>query len=89
MADWVSQVHHERVEIGPHLLRLVLDGPEGFASTGVPDTTPTLVAATASRTGSDFGGIAVYLTSDASNYHTGDTFVIDGGMFAGGIARRA
>jgi hypothetical protein len=30
-------------------------------------------------TGSDFGGIAVYLTSDASNYHTGDTFVIDGG----------
>jgi NAD(P)-dependent dehydrogenase (short-subunit alcohol dehydrogenase family) len=30
-------------------------------------------------TGGDFGGIAVYLTSDASNYHTGDTFVIDGG----------
>ena len=26
----------------------------------------------------DFGGIAVYLTSDASRYHTGDTFVIDG-----------
>ncbi len=30
-------------------------------------------------TGSDFGGIAVYLMSDASAYHTGDTFVIDGG----------
>lgn len=28
---------------------------------------------------SDFGGIAVYLTSDASAYHSGDTFVIDGG----------
>ena len=28
---------------------------------------------------SDFGGIAVYLMSSASNYHTGDTFVIDGG----------
>jgi NAD(P)-dependent dehydrogenase (short-subunit alcohol dehydrogenase family) len=28
---------------------------------------------------SDFGGIAVYLASDASRYHTGDTFVIDGG----------
>ncbi len=28
---------------------------------------------------SDFGGIAVYLASDASKYHTGDTFVIDGG----------
>lgn len=27
----------------------------------------------------DFGGIAVYLMSDASAYHSGDTFVIDGG----------
>lgn len=30
-------------------------------------------------TGDDFGGIAVYLASDASRYHTGDSFVIDGG----------
>ena len=30
-------------------------------------------------TGDDFGGIAVYIMSDASRYHTGDTFVIDGG----------
>ncbi len=30
-------------------------------------------------TGEDFAGIAVYLASDASRYHTGDTFVIDGG----------
>jgi hypothetical protein len=29
--------------------------------------------------GSDFGGIAVYLMSQASSYHTGDTFLIDGG----------
>jgi NAD(P)-dependent dehydrogenase (short-subunit alcohol dehydrogenase family) len=29
--------------------------------------------------GDDFGGVAVYLQSDASCYHTGDTFVIDGG----------
>ena len=28
---------------------------------------------------SDFGGIAVYLASDASAYHSGDTFIIDGG----------
>lgn len=28
--------------------------------------------------GSDFGGIAVYLAADASSYHSGDTFVIDG-----------
>jgi NAD(P)-dependent dehydrogenase (short-subunit alcohol dehydrogenase family) len=27
----------------------------------------------------DFGGVAVYLTSDASSYHSGDAFVIDGG----------
>lgn len=30
-------------------------------------------------TGEDFAGIAVYLLSDASRYHTGDTFIIDGG----------
>ena len=30
-------------------------------------------------TGDDFGGIGVYLMSDAALYHTGDTFVIDGG----------
>ena len=30
-------------------------------------------------TGADFGGIAVYLMSSASSYHTGDTFLIDGG----------
>ena len=29
--------------------------------------------------GDDFGGVAVYLAGDASRYHTGDTFVIDGG----------
>jgi NAD(P)-dependent dehydrogenase (short-subunit alcohol dehydrogenase family) len=26
----------------------------------------------------DFGGIAVYLASDASRYHSGDSFLIDG-----------
>jgi NAD(P)-dependent dehydrogenase (short-subunit alcohol dehydrogenase family) len=30
-------------------------------------------------TGEDFGGIAVYLMSSAARYHTGDSFVIDGG----------
>lgn len=29
--------------------------------------------------GDDFGGIAVYLMSSASSYHSGDTFLIDGG----------
>lgn len=32
-------------------------------------------------TGDDFGGIAVYLMSDASQYHTGAQFLIDGGFF--------
>jgi len=27
----------------------------------------------------DFGGLAVYLVSDSSGFHTGDTFIIDGG----------
>ena len=27
----------------------------------------------------DFGGMAVYLASDASRFHTGDSFLIDGG----------
>jgi NAD(P)-dependent dehydrogenase (short-subunit alcohol dehydrogenase family) len=30
-------------------------------------------------TGPDFAGIAVYIASDASSYHTGEDFVIDGG----------
>jgi NAD(P)-dependent dehydrogenase (short-subunit alcohol dehydrogenase family) len=30
----------------------------------------------------DFGGIAVYLMSQASSYHTADTFLIDGGYTA-------
>ncbi|SLN40736.1 SDR family NAD(P)-dependent oxidoreductase [Oceanibacterium hippocampi] len=29
----------------------------------------------------DFGAIAVYIMSTASSYHTGDTFLIDGGYF--------
>jgi NAD(P)-dependent dehydrogenase (short-subunit alcohol dehydrogenase family) len=34
------------------------------------------------RSMSDFGGIAVYLMSKASSYHTADCFVIDGGYTA-------
>ncbi|HVS65605.1 MAG TPA: SDR family oxidoreductase [Thermoanaerobaculia bacterium] len=30
-------------------------------------------------TGDDFSGLAVYLASDASAYHTGDSFIVDGG----------
>ena len=31
------------------------------------------------RVGDDFGGVDVYLASDASKYYTGDAFTIDGG----------
>ncbi|HEY9415554.1 MAG TPA: SDR family oxidoreductase [Pseudonocardia sp.] len=33
-------------------------------------------------TGDDFAGIAVYLASDASTFHTGDSILIDGGYAA-------
>ncbi len=42
--------------------------------------------------GGDFAGIAVYLASAASEYHSGDTFLVDGGyhVFSGRRpARRA
>jgi NAD(P)-dependent dehydrogenase (short-subunit alcohol dehydrogenase family) len=49
-------------------------GTEGFRSKVLPR-----VPMRRWGTGDDFGGIAVYLMSAASRYHTGDTFVIDGG----------
>ncbi len=49
-------------------------GSEGFRSKVLPR-----VPMRRWGTGADFGGIAVYLMSEASRYHTGDTFVIDGG----------
>ncbi len=49
-------------------------GNEKFANNVLPR-----IPARRWGTGDDFGGIAVYLMSSASAYHTGDTFLIDGG----------
>lgn len=49
-------------------------GNEKFAS----NVLPRIPARRWGESG-DFGGIAVYLMSNASSYHTGDTFLIDGG----------
>jgi NAD(P)-dependent dehydrogenase (short-subunit alcohol dehydrogenase family) len=49
------------------------------ASTTFAEKVMTRVPARRWGEPTDFGGIAVYLASDASAYHSGDTFVIDGG----------
>ena len=49
-------------------------GTEGFRTKVLPRVPMRRWGA-----GDDFGGIAVNLMSAASRYHTGDTFVIDGG----------
>ncbi|KQP23237.1 SDR family NAD(P)-dependent oxidoreductase [Pseudorhodoferax sp. Leaf267] len=49
-------------------------GNDKFASAVLPR-----VPARRWGTGEDFGGIAVYLASDASGYTTGEQFLIDGG----------
>ncbi|MEE8435156.1 MAG: SDR family NAD(P)-dependent oxidoreductase [bacterium] len=49
-----------------------------FALKAVQEKVLTRVPLKRWGTGDDFAGIACYLTSDASAYHSGDTFVIDG-----------
>ncbi len=49
-------------------------GDEKFAAAVLPR-----IPARRWGTGADFGGVAVYLASEASTYHSGDCLVIDGG----------
>lgn len=78
------------VELGKHGIRCNSIAP-GYIETGIgagadPDMMAKINAHFASktpipRTGKpeDFEGVAAYLCSDASSFHTGDTLVIDGG----------
>jgi len=76
------------VEYGKHGIRANAISP-GWVVTGMTDgflegerfETTVKPRIPLGRWGSpeDFGGIAVYLASDASRWHTGDTITIDGG----------
>jgi NAD(P)-dependent dehydrogenase (short-subunit alcohol dehydrogenase family) len=79
-------------ELGPHGIRCNVIAP-GFIITEMTTADPELgkmiadmVAAKApiGRAGNpdDLWGAAVYLASDLSRYHTGDTLIIDGGKIA-------
>jgi NAD(P)-dependent dehydrogenase (short-subunit alcohol dehydrogenase family) len=75
-------------ELGRYGIRANSIAP-GYIKTGFGKGSPTMEkidAFFASKTpiprpgvGADFEGIAAYLCSDASSFHTGDTIVIDGG----------
>jgi NAD(P)-dependent dehydrogenase (short-subunit alcohol dehydrogenase family) len=76
-------------ELGPHGIRANVIAP-GFIITEMTQADPVLGARIAAAVAAkaplgragrpdDLEGAVVYLASDASRYHTGDTLVIDGG----------
>jgi NAD(P)-dependent dehydrogenase (short-subunit alcohol dehydrogenase family) len=76
-------------ELGPHGIRANVIAP-GFILTEMTQADPVLGAQIAAAVAAkaplgragrpdDLEGAVVYLASDASRYHTGDTLVIDGG----------
>lgn len=80
------------VELGRHDIRVNVICP-GFIVTEIADAdaemTKGVIAATEARTPihpiglpEDLMGIIVYLASDRSRYHSGDTMTLDGGMMA-------
>jgi NAD(P)-dependent dehydrogenase (short-subunit alcohol dehydrogenase family) len=79
------------VELGRDAIRVNVVCP-GLIITGIAsddEATKASVAAATARTPlgrlgtpDELEGIAVYLASDASRYHTGDTITLDGGMMA-------
>lgn len=78
------------VELGAYDVRVNVICP-GFIPTGIsnPDNIKPIIDATIARSPiktigkpEDLQGIVVYLASDMSKYHSGDTITLDGGMMA-------
>lgn len=78
-------------ELGPYQIRVNVIAP-GFIATEMTQADPEVFkqidAAVSARTPmgrsgvpEDLEGAAVYLASDLSSYHTGDTLIIDGGRY--------
>jgi len=76
------------VEFAPHGVRVNVICP-GYFVTALGDEDSPVAEALKQKIpmgrvgfGADLEGIVVYLASDMSRYHTGDTITIDGGMMA-------
>ncbi len=84
----ISMVNSCAVELARHGIRAnsILPGwiesamtEEMLASQPMVDRVLPRIPARRWGRGGDFAGIAVYLASGASEYHSGDTFLVDGG----------
>jgi NAD(P)-dependent dehydrogenase (short-subunit alcohol dehydrogenase family) len=79
-------------ELGPHQIRINVIAPGFFATEMTqadPDVFKAIDASVSAKTPmgrsglpADLEGVVVYLASDASRFHTGDTLVVDGGRLA-------
>ncbi len=81
------------VELGPHGVRVNVLAP-GFIVSEMTSHDPALLDAISTQVAAktplgrvgypdDLAGVVVYLASNASRYHSGDTLTLDGGQTAG------